>query len=217
MRVSSFPFYHDLSDIGKRMLPENCEAAFFEKGQIVCESRNTSYGILYVEDGIMTVSLLSEEGREISLLRMHQGDVCLLVATDVLPGIRFDVTLEAETDLKLQILSEPCMKLFMKQSPAFAEYVHREVEKNFSDAVRFLQNVLFYTFDQRVATFLCEESRILNTDTLQITHEQIARHIGSAREVVSRSLKRFSQQGIVTLDRGIVRICDLRRLKQIIN
>ena len=78
-----------------------------------------------------------------------------------------------------------------------------------------MQQILFMSMDKRLAIFLHDESTRLGTDNLTLTHEQIAKYMGSAREVVSRMLKYFSAEGIVQVSRGGIKIIDRQKLKRL--
>lgn len=212
MKLSAFPFYGTLSSAGRSVLSDNLKSFSCEKGQIVSSG---ACGMILVEEGILSVSLLSEEGKEVTLFRLRPGDLCFLSAAGSLFGLSFDVTITAEAPATLQRLPCEYLSLLMKTEPAFSDFVHGNLLNNFSDTVKLLQNVLFRDFDERLAAFLYEEMTESNSTTLSLTHEQIARHIGSAREVVSRALKRFVQQGIVSVSRGTVTICNAEKLKDL--
>lgn len=216
MKPSILPFYNCLNDSGHSILGQHLKSFSCAKGQVVRGSGEEQYGMIAVEEGFLSVSLLSEEGREVTLFRLRKGDVCFLPSGNAKAGVSFDVTVEAENDTKLSTLPSASVRLLSDANPAFAAFVHESLMRNFSDTVKLLQNVLFCTFDQRLASFLYDEMKETSSNTLELTHEQIARHIGSAREVVSRTLKRFSEQGIVSVSRGCVTILDKERLKELI-
>ena len=88
--------------------------------------------------------------------------------------------------------------------------------ERFSDVMWAMQQILFMSFDKRLAIFLLDESSALHSDELRITHEQIAKLMGSAREVVTRMLKYFSSEGYVTLSRGTVTLTDKAGLKKLL-
>ena len=79
-----------------------------------------------------------------------------------------------------------------------------------------MQQILFMSMDKRLAVFLLDETAKNGTDTVKLTHEQIAKYMGSAREVVSRMLKYFAAEGIVSVSRGGIRLIDKRRLRDLI-
>ena len=78
-----------------------------------------------------------------------------------------------------------------------------------------MEQILWKSFDKRLAQFLVEETLVEDTDVLKLTHEKIANHLGTAREVVSRMLKYFEGEGLVMVSRGSVKITDLSRLRQL--
>ena len=216
MNASALPFYDLLTREERRTLNENLNEVSYVGGSMVHENGEALLGMLYVKEGRLSLSLLSEEGHEITLLRLRKGDACFLTATNVIPGIAFDVSIEAEQATALYTLSESMLSSMMKRNRAFAEYVHRSITENFSHTVTVLQRILFSSLDQRLASFLYEEIRETGSLNLSITHERIARHIGSAREVVSRTLKKLSKEGIVQLSRGQIRITDQSKLRKLL-
>lgn len=216
MKISALPFYGKLADSERRTLLQNLQTISCSKGRIVRPDGDEAYGMVYVENGSVSVSLLSEEGREATLFRLRKGQACFLTAAETIPEIAFEVTLEAETDAKLRVLSDSCLSLLMQKSESFSEYVYRQIAENYSETVRILQTLLFNTVEQRLAAFLFRESADLKSDTLYLTHEQIARYIGSAREVITRVLKSFAERGVISGGRGYIKIVDRAALKMYI-
>ena len=103
----------------------------------------------------------------------------------------------------------------MEKSTAVANYTNELMASRFSEVMWLIEQVMFKSFDKRLAAFLLEESNIENSDRLEITHERIANHLGSAREVVTRMLKYFQNEGAVKLSRGAVEITDRKKLSEI--
>lgn len=217
MKISALPFYHTLTASGRSILEQHLKSFSCSKGQLVQGGGEDAYGMVYVEDGNLSVVLLSEEGREVSLLQLRRGDICFLSASRTVTGLSFDVTIEAESDARLLVLPSTSLELMIRNSPSFATFVHDQISKDFSTTVRLLQSILFCTFDQRLASYLYEKTTNTGALTLNLTHEQIARHIGSAREVVSRALKRFSALGIVSVSRGSITVLDKEALKKLLH
>lgn len=215
MRSSIFPFYHTLTPATRSILEDSVQAFDCPCGQPIRENGDEPYGMIYVREGTVAVLLLSEEGREVSILRLKKGDCCFLSANRLLTGISFDVAMEAESDAKLYALPNLSVELMALNSQMFASYVHKSVASDFSKTVQLLQSLLFHSLEERLAIFLYEETHEERTDTLYLTHEQIARHIGSAREVVSRALKRFAEKGILSVSRKTVTILNREALKRI--
>jgi|WetSurMetagenome_2_1015567.scaffolds.fasta_scaffold497841_2 CRP/FNR family transcriptional regulator, anaerobic regulatory protein len=174
-------------------------------------------GMLLIASGELRVYLLSEEGREITLYRLHAGEACVLSAACVLATITFEVHIDAEQETQILTISPVAFEQLLK-SNIYAEcYAYKLATERFSQVMWAMQQLLFISLDRRLALFLQQElaRRGGDTDSLNYTHEQIARDIGSARETVSRMLKYFADEGIVELSRGDIRIVDEKKLRQL--
>ena len=101
----------------------------------------------------------------------------------------------------------------MDSSTAVANYTSQLMASRLTDAMWLIEQVMWKGFDVRLASFLVEEASLEGTTTLSITHERIAAHMGSAREVVTRMLRYFQDEGLVELSRGHVHLADLARLR----
>ena len=214
MKHSALPFYHILSKEGRNRLEQNLTPFSFEKGQIVHAAGDGSYGMLYVESGTLSVSLMHNDQRRITLLRLSKGDVCFLNALESIPELRFEVNVETETDASIRSLSDDVLTELMHREPKFELYVYRTLAKNYNETVKILYSAIFETVERRLAVFLLTEAKAADTNTVSATHEQIAFHIGTSREVVTRILKAYSDRGILSLSRGQVSILDMQKLKR---
>lgn len=203
---STLPFFKDLDDKDKNLIIENTKLIKFKKGEILHNAEIECSGVLIIKSGKVRAYIISPEGREITLYRLEENDVCILSASCILNNINFDVFIDANTDCEvLQI----CPKSFSKvaQNNANAKvFMYELTNERFSEVMWTIEQILFTSFDKRLASFLIDESYEANSDTLSITHEDIAKILGSAREVVSRMLKYFSKEGYVTLSRGKIKI-----------
>ena len=163
-------------------------------------------GLLLVQHGQLRAYILSEEGREITLYRLLEGDICLFSASCMMRSIQFEVMIEAEKDTELWIIPADSYKSVMDQSAPLANFTNEVMAGRFSDVMWLLEQILWKRFDQRLAGFLLEESALEGTDVLKITHETIGSHLGNPREVVTRMLRYFQNEGLVKLARGTVEI-----------
>ena len=159
--------------------------------------------------------MMSDEGKEITLYRLHKGDMCMLSASCVINSITFDVFVDAEEDSECYVISGPAFAAAAERNPAVKIFALETAVGRFSDVMWVMQQILFMNMDKRLAIFLSDESARTGSDTVTLTHEQIARYMGSAREVVSRMLKYFANEGIVEVLRGGVTILDKKRLRQL--
>ena len=166
-----------------------------------------------VEDGQLRAYALSPDGREITLYRLLERDICLFSASCMLRGIKFDITIEAEQDTHFWLVPAEVYRRAVTQSIELSNYTNQLMAERLSDVMWLLEKVLWQSMDQRLAGFLLEESNLAGSDELSITHEAVARHLGTAREVVTRMLKYFKNEGLITLTRGTIRILDKERME----
>lgn len=159
--------------------------------------------------------MMSEEGKDITLYRLQRGDMCMLSASCVLEAITFDVFIDAEEESECYVISGPAFAAVSERNPDIKIFALETAVSRFSDVMWVMQQILFMSMDQRLAIFLCDESARTGSDTITLTHGQIARYMGSAREVVSRMLKYFANEGMVEVSRGGIKILDKKRLRQL--
>lgn len=170
-------------------------------------------GLLAVRSGRLRAYMISDTGREITLYRLFERDICLFSASCVMRGLQFDVSIEAEQPSEVLVVSPEVYKRVMEESAPLANYTNELMASRFSEVMWLVEQILWKSFDRRLAAFLLEESALESSDELRITHERIAAHLGTAREVVTRMLRYFQSEGLVSLSRGTVRIADRPRLE----
>lgn len=170
--------------------------------------RHRVLGVFFIRSGCLRVYLLSEKGKDITLYRLYAGDMCMLSASCVLQSITFDVMIDAEEDSECYVISGPAFVSVSEANPKIKIFSLETAISRFSDVMWVMQQILFMSMDQRLAIFLSDESKRLGSDTIPFTHEQIAKYMGSAREVVTRMLKYFASEGLVEVSRGGVKILD---------
>ena len=172
-------------------------------------------GLLLIRSGQLRVYTLSSEGREITLYRLFDHDICLFSASCVMPNIQFEVIIEAEKDSEMWVLPSCLFKDLMEESAVVANYANQLISSRFSEVMWLMEQIMWKSFDKRLASFLLEESILENSACLKITHEKIANHMGTAREVVTRMLRYFQSEGMVKLTRGAVEIVDKAALEHL--
>ena len=170
-------------------------------------------GFILVRTGQLRAYFLSAEGREITLYRLFERDACLLAASCMMASIQFEVTIEAEKDSEVYIIPPETYKSVMGSCAAVANYTNDIMSTRLSEVMWLMEQVLFRSFDRRLAGFLVQESELEGTPLLKLTHEKIANHLGTAREVVTRMLRYFQEEGMVRLSRGTVELTDPERLR----
>ena len=125
------------------------------------------------------------------------------------------MTIEAEKDTDLWIIPAEVYRGIMEESAPVANYTNELMASRFSEVMWLIEQIMWKSLDKRVAAFLLEESRIEGTEELRLTHETIANHLGSHREVITRMLRYFQSEGMIKLSRGAVRVLDPVRLEEL--
>ena len=207
------PFWEKLDSQGRQLLSDNIFRKTFAKGESVYSPEAECLGVLLIIKGELRVFILSEDGREVTLYRMAGGDTCVLSASCILKSITFDVYVEAEQETEVLIINIAAFGRIARDNVYVENFALHNTVERFSEVMWAMEQILFLSIDRRLAGFLLDEARKLDTKTLALTHEQIARYIGSAREVVSRMLKSFQEEGLVEQSRGRIRIKDKKGLE----
>ena len=208
-----FPIWEKLEPAQQNRLLDSLIARKVEKGTIIHNGSMDCTGLLVVESGQLRAYILSDEGREITLYRLFDRDICLLSASCMIQSIQFDVTVVAEKDTRLWIIPAEVYKGVMESSAPAANFTNELMATRFTDVMWLIEQIMWKSLDKRLAAFLLEEAAIEGSNELKITHEAIANHMGSHREVITRMLRYFQGEGLVRLSRGMVAILDEERLK----
>lgn len=209
-----FPFWEEITDADRDYICQNSMSVTYPKGAGVHDGNECS-GVIFVCSGSLRLSMISDEGKDITLYRLYKGDMCMLSASCVLKSITFDVFINAEEDSQCYVISGPAYAAVSERNPSIKIFSLEAAVSRFSDVMWVMQQILFMSMDKRLAIFLTDESARTGKDTITLTHEQIARYMGSAREVVSRMLKYFANEGIVEVSRKGIRILDKKRLRKL--
>ena len=209
-----FPFWNEISESDRDYICQNTYALTYRKGTTVHNGNDCS-GVFFVRKGSLRVYMLSEEGKEITLYRLHEGNFCMLSASCVLQTVTFDVFVDAEEDCECYVVDGGAYASVAESNPNIKIFTLETAISRFSDVMWVMQQILFMSIDKRLAIFLIDESARIGSDKIELTHEQIAKYIGSAREVVSRMLKYFTSEGIVEASRKGVLILDKKRLREL--
>lgn len=211
----AFPIWDNLTGQQRETLSHAALSRCVKRGALLHGGSGDCLGLLVVREGQLRAFILSEEGREITLYRLFQRDICLFSAACAMGSMQLDIALEAEKDTEFWIIPPEVYRGVMAESAPLANYTNTLMAKRFSQVMWLMEQVMWHSFDRRLAAFLVEESILEGTDRLTLTHERIAAHLGTAREVVTRMLRYFQSEGMVRLSRGVVELTDptaLRRL-----
>lgn len=213
--LNKLPFWTSLTEQEKEILRKSAVIRRYEKGSFIHSSDRDCLGMLFILSGEIRTYILSDEGREITLFRLYPNDLCVLSASCVISQISFDTQMTARQDTEVLIIPPNITALLKEQNISVRCFLYEQATERFSEVMWAMQQILFKGLDQRLAAFLVEECERTNSNTVRMTHEQIARNISSAREAVARMLKQFTQDGLVELKRGEIIIKDTDGLKRL--
>ena len=208
-----FPFWEELSDNEKEYIEKAAYTEKSNKGMLMHRTDGSCKGLMTVLSGQLRTYILSEEGREVTLFRVNAEEVCVLSASCLLDSITFDVLIEATEDTQVLVIPAAILNQVAQKNPYVELFLYKSATEKFSDVMWTMQQMLFLKIDQRVAQFLWDEMVQKNSTTLSMTHDEIARFIGSAREVVTKVLKYMVKEGAVELKRGTIIILDKEKLR----
>jgi CRP/FNR family transcriptional regulator len=163
-------------------------------------------------EGSVRVYQLSEDGREITLYRSFPGDICVMTLASLIHHRPFNAYAQTETPISALALSAADFERAMAVSETFRGWILGSLTNSFCDMMQTFHGTVFDTLEMRLACLLGQLFERSGGDTLQMTHQQLAQELGTTREVISRSLKRFERQGCIRLARGQIRMAPGQRL-----
>ena len=211
-----FPIWDKLTAQQRETLTAAAAVRFAKRGTLLHGGSGDCLGLLVVREGQLRAYILSEEGREITLYRLFQRDICLFSAACAMGSLQLDIALEAEKDTEFFLIPPEVYRSVMEASAPLANYTNTLMAERFSQVMWLMEQVMWHSFDRRLAAFLLEESALEGSARLELTHERIAAHLGTAREVVTRMLRYFQSEGLVRLSRGAVELTDTAGLRRLI-
>jgi len=209
------PFWDKLTNEQQERIAGVIHFHEVEKGAHIHDSSAECLGLVIVKSGQLRTYILSEEGREITIGRLFEYDISLLSASCVMPDMQLNAMIEAEKDTEFWSIPACLFKNLMDESLPVASYARNLLSSNFSDLMWLMEQIMWKSFDKRLAAFLLEEAQLEGSSTLKITHEKIASHMGTAREVVTRMLRYFQSEGMVKLTRGAIELTDEEKLENL--
>ena len=210
-----FPIWDKLTTDQQERIADLADFRQVSAGTVLHDGSPNCLGLILVRSGQLRAYMLSEEGREVTISRFFEMDICLFSASCVMPSMQFDVLIEAEKDSEVWVIPACLYQNLMGESIALSNYSRDLISNHFSELMWLMEQIMWKSFDRRLAQFLLEESAVEDTETLSITHEKIANHMGTAREVVTRMLRYFQSEGMVRLTRGTVELTDSKKLRNL--
>ena len=209
----TFPFWEGLSQWDKDTFLHSSQTVTFKRGMTVHDGGECT-GVILIKSGSLRLYMLSDEGKEVTLYRLFPGEMCIFSASCVLDSLTFDVFIDAEEDSECIVVGGCAYEGVWQRSDEVKIFTYETALSRFSDIMWIMQQILFMSMDKRLAIFLLDEIAKIGSESIKLTHEQIAKYMGSAREVVSRMLKYFASEGLISASRSDgIKILDKKRLR----
>ena len=209
-----FPIFDKLTPQEQEKLQQMALFRTVPQGTLLHDGSKDCMGLLVIQSGQLRAYINSDEGREITLYRLFERDVCLFSASCVMNSVQFELFIRAEKETSFWVIPPYYYKALVESSAVMANYANQLMATRFTDVMWLMEQIMWKSFDKRLAGFLLEESS-LEGPVLKITHETIANHLGTAREVVTRMLKYFQTEGMVKLTRGTIELVDEKKLEKL--
>jgi len=209
------PFWNKLQNEQKTLFSQKAIEKNYHTGAILHAGSKDCVGLFLIRSGRIRAYIVTEEGKEITLFRLVEKELCLFSASCMMRNISFDIWISAETDVETILIPTSIYSQISEKNIAVSNFTNDIMSARMSTVMWVLEQMIFTSFNKRLAYFLIEQSDLEKTDTLKITHEQIANHLGSAREVVTRMLKYFSEEEFILLKRGNIKIIDKEGLNHL--
>jgi CRP/FNR family transcriptional regulator len=206
-------FYNLLTPSEKQILENGTQTKKFEKNAVIHCHGDTCIGMFSVNKGTVSLSIVSDEGKKVTVLQFEEGSVCVFGAACIFKQVNFDVQLEAKEACVIEIVNVQTMTSLMELNLSFEAAVYKLATSSLSGIVSSVQQFLFLSIGKRIANYLLAEQKRYGDAVVSATHEQIAHFTGSAREVVTRELNKMAKQGLISLGRKTIEILDPENLK----
>lgn len=214
--AARLPFWQTLAEADRELLCERVRVTQYRKGEIIHSCAGACLGLIVILRGNLCNCMLSEEGREITLFPLYEGDLCVFGSACVLRPVTCHAHLSAEVDSEVLSIPHGVWEDIMRRYVAVECFAHKLAGRYLSTVLTTMQQMLFLDFETRLAIHLVNECERIGGSRIRTTHEKIARNIGSAREVVTRMLKKFSDAGLVEVRRGAVVVLNMDELRRML-
>lgn len=195
-----FSFYAGMSEEDKKLLQGSVIRRDIPEGQIMMGDNNRCTGIPMVMKGRLRMFRTSEKGREMTLYRIAEGELCLLAGVCAMGDMEYDFSIEAETDSVLANIPPDIFKELLYRCDSFRTYVFNELAKKLILSIETIEMLIFNSIEERIMAYLQHHANAQGV--VKTTHEKMAVELGSSREVITRQLKAMSERGLIEIRRG---------------
>jgi CRP/FNR family transcriptional regulator len=207
---SLYPAFETLGDQRLDALLDESIVLNVKPGTVLFDDESPCQAFPLLIDGTIRVSKVGSSGRELQLYRVVPGEACILTTSCLLGNVAYNARGVAESEVTAVALPQPVFQRLLGEHEPFRTYVFGLFAERIGELMQLVEAVAFQKLDQRLAALLLGKGKVVHT-----THQALADELGSVREIVSRLLKTFAEQGLVSLAREQVEIVDAARLRKI--
>ena len=213
-KLKLLPYWENLMESEKQLAGRAAYVRHYEPGERLYGPDVECVGMIHILTGETRAYLLSDEGREVTLFRVTEGDDCIISASCVLAQISFESHMEAAKPSDILIVPVNLFGEFCEQNVHVRCFAYELATRRFSSVVSVMEQTLFARLDKRLAGFLLRTYRETKNHEIRMTQEQLALQVNSVRETVGRMLKRFAESGMIENRRGSILLTDLPKLEE---
>ena len=205
--LKKFSFYQAMHEENRALLRDNINKRDLYKGQILMGDNKRCNGVPLVIKGSLRLFRISEKGREMTLYRIGEGEICILAAVCAMGDEEYDFLSEAESESIIASIPPDIFKSLMNTCDPFRSYVFNTLAQKLISSIDTIEMLLFVSIEERIQDYLKVHAN--EHGEVRTTHERMAVDLGSSREVITRQLKKMADSGMLTLRRGRIIIKDL--------
>jgi CRP/FNR family transcriptional regulator len=211
----ALPFFQKLDRNDQDMIAMTAFCSMYSSGDIIFSKERECEGLIIIKSGQLRALYGLEDGKEITLYRLMPRDICILTASCVLKNISFEIILEVEKNSEVFFIPPAIWRKLSEKSVAVKDFSIALISERLSEIIWVMDQMISKNMEQRIASFLLEQSSLEHSEVLSVTHDTIARNVGTVREAISRSLKYMENAGLLKLSRGQIRLTNMKKLKEI--
>ena len=209
-------FYKQLQQKHKEDLIKSSRVLKIEKNRLITLERDNIEGIVIVLSGELK-NFMNYRDKEIKLFNLYEYDICILSSATNYSNLPCSTNLKTIKDSEVLIIEGEVFKNISSENLEAQKFLNTLTQSKLSEVMNTLIEVNFYSMENRVIKYLVNEFEYSNDLIVNVTHEDIANDLGTAREVISRILKKLDNRDlIIQPQRGKIEIVDIKKLKNII-
>jgi CRP/FNR family transcriptional regulator, anaerobic regulatory protein len=207
------PFFIPSNNEVEKVFSENVIKHSSKKGTFIIMEGDECNFFPIIKTGIIRVYKVGSSGQEITLYRINSGESCILTISCLLAQNNFPAIAVVEEDCEILLIPAVTLREWIRKYDIWAEYIYNYLSKVLMNVLHIIENISFKKMDQRIIEYLIECYK-RQGKTIILTHQQIAHDIGTAREVVSRTLKELEAQNSISQSRGKIILTNISELQK---